>query len=198
MAALRTHDELALIAAYLPQAEFGRARRDPWAAYLANIGQTAPALRERLAGATPADRLYGTGDQQNFFRRAWGPGWVLAGDAGHQKDSINAQGIADAFLQADLLAGALTGDPAGDPATVLGDCARLDTALARFAAERDSRLDLSYQTTLVMAALRPDPDRLELLRVIADSPELTERYFGVVAGIYLPQQLFTPELLARI
>jgi 2-polyprenyl-6-methoxyphenol hydroxylase-like FAD-dependent oxidoreductase len=198
VAALRTNDGLALVAAYFPQSEFPRVRVDAWAAYLANVRKTAPPLWERLAGAVAADRLYGTGDQQNFFRRAWGPGWVLAGDAGHHKDSINAQGIADAFLQADLLAGELAADQDGDAASVLADASRLDAALARFAAERDRRLDLTYQTTLVMAQLNPDPDRLELLRVIRDSPELTERYFGVVAGILPPQQLYTPDLLARI
>jgi 2-polyprenyl-6-methoxyphenol hydroxylase-like FAD-dependent oxidoreductase len=198
VAAVGTHDDLTLVAAYFPQEEFPRVRVDAMSSYLANVRATAPGLADRLERASRADRLYGTGDQRNFFRRAWGAGWVLVGDAGHHKDSINAQGIADAFLQAELLAAQLTAGPAGDPAAVLGDSARLDAALSRFAAERDRQLDLTYQTTLVMAQLRPDPDRLSLLRVIQESPDLTRRYFGVVAGVLSPQELYTSELLARL
>ena len=43
----------------------------------------------------------------NFFRKPYGPGWALVGDAGYQKDPITAQGIQDAFRDAELCAGAL-------------------------------------------------------------------------------------------
>jgi hypothetical protein len=38
------------------------------------------------------------------FRKPFGPGWALVGDAGYLKDSITAQGISDAFRDAELLA----------------------------------------------------------------------------------------------
>ncbi|MGK5550582.1 FAD-dependent oxidoreductase [Actinomadura kijaniata] len=196
VAALRTHDDLTLVASYLPQARFARVRRDAMPAYLDNIAATAPDLWRRLADATIVDRLYGTGDQRNFFRRAHGPGWVLVGDAGHHKDSINAHGITDAFLQSDLLAGELgRGD---DPAATIGDPVRLDAALARFAAARDEHTYPTYRTNLITARLDPTPERLALLRVIQDSRELTDRYFGVVAGILPPEELYTRDLLARL
>jgi flavin-dependent dehydrogenase len=196
VAALRTHDDLTLVAAYMPQARFAHVRRDAKSAYLADIMATAPALWQRLADATMVDRLYGTGDQRNFFRRAHGPGWVLVGDAGHHKDSINAHGITDAFLQSDLLAHELGGGD--DPTATLGDPARLDAALSRFAAARDEQMYPTYQTNLLTARLDPSPDRLPMLRAIQDSAELVERYFSVVAGILSPEDLFTKDLLARL
>ena len=196
VAALHTHDDLTLAAAYMPQARFAEVRHDARAAYLADIRTTAPALWERLAEATMADRLYGTGDQRNFFRQAYGPGWTLVGDAGHHKDSINAHGITDAFLQSELLARELgRGD---DPSATIGDPALLDAALARFADARDEQMFPTYQTNLLTARLDPSADRLPMLRVIQDSPELTERYFSVVAGILAPEDLLTKDLLARL
>ncbi|MEU7571992.1 MULTISPECIES: NAD(P)/FAD-dependent oxidoreductase [unclassified Micromonospora] len=196
VAAVGTHDDLTLIASYLPQEQFAQVRRDPKAAYLANIQATAPPLWERLAEATMAERLYGTGDQRNFFRQAHGPGWALVGDAGHHKDSINAHGITDAFHQSELLAAELTsGD---DPSATINDPVRQQAALARFASARDTQMKPTYHTNLVTARLDPDPHLLSLLRAVQDSPELTERYFSVVAGILSPEDLFTRDLLARL
>lgn len=42
-----------------------------------------------------------------FFRRAWGPGWALVGDAGYFKDPLTAHGITDALRDAELLARAI-------------------------------------------------------------------------------------------
>jgi len=39
-----------------------------------------------------------------FFRKPFGPGWALVGDAGYNKDPITAQGISDAFLDAERCA----------------------------------------------------------------------------------------------
>jgi flavin-dependent dehydrogenase len=197
VAALRTHDDLTLVAAYFPQDEFGRVRAAATRAYLENVRTTAPQLFERTARGRRVGRLYGTGDQRNFFRQAWGPGWVLVGDAGHHKDSLTAQGISDAFLQADLLVDCLTRNGAGG-ADILEDQPRLERALERFARERDRLLEPGYQTTLVATRLQVEPERLSLLRAIQRSPELTERYFGTVAGILTPQELYTHELLALL
>ena len=42
----------------------------------------------------------------NFYRRPYGDGWALVGDAGYHKDPILAIGISDAFRDAQLLADA--------------------------------------------------------------------------------------------
>ena len=40
----------------------------------------------------------GATDIPNFFRKPYGSGWALVGDAGYHKDPYTAQGITDAFL----------------------------------------------------------------------------------------------------
>ena len=178
-----TNDGQTLIAAYFPQSEFDAVRADALPSYLANIEQTAPDLYARVLSGQRIGRLYGTGDQRNFFRQAAGPGWVLIGDAGHHKDSISGRGITDAFLQARLLAECIGAD--------LGE----DAALARFATERDELLGEHYQNTLIVAGLTVQPDRLRLLRAIATDPELVERYFSTVAGVISVEDLYPDELL---
>ena len=41
------------------------------------------------------------------FRKPYGPGWALVGDAGHFKDPFAAHGISDAFRDAELLTDAI-------------------------------------------------------------------------------------------
>ena len=49
----------------------------------------------------------------NFFRTPYGPGWALVGDAGYHRDPLAAQGISDAFRDAQLLSEAINAGLAG-------------------------------------------------------------------------------------
>ncbi|MEV8544489.1 FAD-dependent monooxygenase [Streptomyces sp. NPDC051572] len=187
-AAVPTNDKTTLVLAYFPQSRFKEVRADARHAYLEQIRITAPALYERLRDSEPVERLHGTGDQQNFFRQATGPGWVLLGDAGHHKDSITARGISDAFQQVDSLVGEVGRTLGGNPT-------HLDAALARFAEGRDKALTPGYEATLGVARLDPHEQRLSLLRAVQSDPELVAIYLDIVAGIAPPQALFTPRLL---
>ncbi|MFJ3821061.1 FAD-dependent oxidoreductase [Streptomyces nodosus] len=191
VAAVSTHDAATLVLAYFPQSRFEEVRTDAHRAYREQIRATAPALDERLGGRKPLERLRGTGDQQNFFRRPTGPGWVLVGDAGHHKDSITARGISDAFLQVEDLVRGLDGRLGGNPA-------ELDAALEEFAEKRDAALLPGYEATLGVAQLTPHEQRLSLLRAVGRDPELTEIYFDMVAGIETASALYTPRLLALL
>ncbi|GII80985.1 FAD-dependent oxidoreductase [Sphaerisporangium rufum] len=186
-----TNDGATCVAAYFPQEEFETVRADVEGAYLANIRDTAPDMYRRLQGGTRVERMYGTGDQQNFFREASGPGWALVGDAGHHKDSITARGISDALTQAELLAGRVSG-------TDLADAAALDKALRAFGEDRDRELAEIYEATLIVARLQVQPERLTMLRAIAEDPGDIERYFSTVAGACSIRDLYTPDLLARL
>jgi flavin-dependent dehydrogenase len=48
--------------------------------------------------------LRGFAGQVGFFRKCYGPGWALVGDAGYFKDPITAHGMTDALRDAELLA----------------------------------------------------------------------------------------------
>lgn len=192
VAAVPTHDDATLVLTYFPQSRFEDVRVDADRAHRDRIRATAPALDERLRGKEQVERLRGTGDQQNFFRQAAGPGWALVGDAGHHKDSITARGISDAFFQAESLAGRVGERLGGDPAL-------LDQALRRYAEDRDATLMPGYESTLAVARLAPPHDRrLALLRAVQTVPELTSIYFDMVAGIVTTSALYTPELLERL
>jgi flavin-dependent dehydrogenase len=187
--ALPTNNGATLVLAYFPQSRFDEVRTDADRAYLEQVRTTAPALYERLRGKRRVERLRGTGDQQNFFRQATGPGWALVGDAGHHKDSITARGISDAFSQAESLVTHVGGTLAGDPA-------RLDRALRAYADDRDTSLAEGYEATLTVARLETHEQRLSLLRAVRRDPELTTTYFDLVAGIGSAKSLYTPQLLA--
>jgi len=98
----------------------GRCAGAPTAMLLARAG-----VRVRVIERSP---LRGTGDLPTFFRASAGPGWALAGDAGHHKDPLTARGIADAFRDAELITAAVTSGWDGD----------LDEALAAYPARRDA------------------------------------------------------------
>ncbi|GAA3785011.1 NAD(P)/FAD-dependent oxidoreductase [Streptomyces coacervatus] len=183
-----TNDGLTLVGTYFPQSEFDTVRANVRRAYLGNVAAVAPGLEERLASASQEERLYGTGEQRNFFRQASGPGWALVGDAAHHKDSITGKGITDAFRQATALT-----ECVGDG---LQDRPLLDAALDRYAREHQDLLMDGYRDTVATAELKP-LRRLGLLRAIADDPVMTERFFSTVSGACPSSELITPEWRER-
>jgi flavin-dependent dehydrogenase len=94
-------------------------------------------VAEVIAGARRVAKFRGILRFDGFFREASGPGWVLAGDAGHFKDPSPARGIADAFLQADTLAPAIV-------AGLDGSGEGLDPAMARWGRWRDREFAQHY------------------------------------------------------
>ncbi len=172
--AVPTNDGATLVQAYFPQADFARVRAGALAAYLDNVRTAAPGLYERMLDGGQLDRLYGTGDQRNFFRSGAGPGWALVGDAGHHRDSITARGISQAFVCAQLLADRVS--------AVLDDAPALDEALSRYARERHDLLIGDYYDTLGTARLATPPHRVAMLREVAADPQRTSDFFSAMAG----------------
>ena len=93
--------------------------------YLSTLRSLGPVWQklERGEMVTP---VVGVKKIGNGYRRASGPGWVLAGDAVHYKDPVDGQGIYDALIGAKLLdraiavwcAGARTWDEAMSEYTI--------------------------------------------------------------------------------
>ncbi len=75
--------------------------------------QSFPRVSARLKNAMQVTPLSGMKNVGNLFRQAYGNGWALAGDAYHQKDSYDAQGIYDALSGAKILSGQLVDWKAG-------------------------------------------------------------------------------------
>jgi flavin-dependent dehydrogenase len=110
-----TNDGQTLAIVYWPVAAFREVRTDVEGAFRDALA-LAPDLTERARAGRRSERFRGTADLPNYLRRPYGPGWALVGDAGYHKDPITAQGISDAFRDAELLAEAIDdGFAAGVP-----------------------------------------------------------------------------------
>ena len=86
-----------LLILFMPDAaEVAEARSDPEAYWQRKLDQH-PGMAARTEGATKMTKLRSSGDVSAFFRPSSGPGWALAGDAGHFKDPVIGQGMRDAM-----------------------------------------------------------------------------------------------------
>jgi flavin-dependent dehydrogenase len=125
---------------------------------LAHVRACAPAA-QALAGARVTGRAFGIKRFHGYFRECTGPGWVLAGDAGHFKDPALGRGIGDAFLQSEALAPAILSG--------LGESGvGLDRALGRWAQWRDRKFEGHYWLASTLGQVGAVPSLL---------PEVVER-----------------------
>jgi 2-polyprenyl-6-methoxyphenol hydroxylase-like FAD-dependent oxidoreductase len=185
-----TNDGRTMVIVYWPVAAFHEVRSDIERHFLAALDLT-PSLAERVRGGTRAERFRGTADLPNFYRRPHGPGWALVGDAGYHKDPITAQGITDAFHDAEVLAAAIDdGFASRRP---------LAEALAAYEQARNERTGPLYELTLQFATLQPPPPEMQqLIAALRHNPEQADRFIGTVAGTVPISEFFAPENLARI
>jgi len=116
--------------------ELPRFRQNREESYLEYVRRCDP-VAHAISGARRVGKLFGMLRWEGFFREATGPGWVLAGDAGHFKDPAPGQGIQDAFRQAEFLAPAILGASNKSPSA-------LDEALADWARWRDDDASEHY------------------------------------------------------
>ncbi|MFI7241880.1 NAD(P)/FAD-dependent oxidoreductase [Streptomyces qinglanensis] len=125
---------------------------------LLEYARAAEPVAEALAVARPVGEPRGTTHWKGYFREPAGPGWVLAGDAGHFKDPTAGRGIGDAFLQAAELARTLAEHLARSTE-------ELDAALHRWGAWRDAEFVEPYWFAADIGSLAPLPAVLpEVLR----------------------------------
>jgi 2-polyprenyl-6-methoxyphenol hydroxylase-like FAD-dependent oxidoreductase len=185
-----TNDDRALVIVYYPAAEFDLVRRDVEGSFLRAV-DIVPSLGDRVRAADRVDRIFGTADLPFFFRRPYGPGWVLVGDAGYHKDPITAQGITDAFRDAELVADALD--------DVLRGRRPFDDVLGEYEALRNEAVMPMYGFTQELAALAPPSEDMQrLFAALRDDQEQTDRFLGTVAGTVVIGEFFSPENVGRI
>jgi 2-polyprenyl-6-methoxyphenol hydroxylase-like FAD-dependent oxidoreductase len=145
---------------------------------------------EKVRCGRREERITGTADIAGFFRKPFGPGWALVGDAGYHKDPVTAQGITDAFRDAETLAGALD--------DVFADRRPYDQALGDYERRRNEAVMPMYELTCQFAQLDPPPDVLALMSILRDNRAERERFFGAFTGSVPVPEFFSPENLARI
>jgi flavin-dependent dehydrogenase len=189
MAAWPTNDDLTLVIAGWPYAEFDANRQDIEGNYLKTIA-LAPALADRVRAAKREDRFVGMA-VPNYFRKPFGPGWALVGDAGYIKDFITAQGISDAFRDAELCVGALDESFSGSRP--------FDAAMSDYQSTRDAHVLPMYEFTTQLAKLEPPPPDLQhLLGAAHGNQEAMDEFARVNAGVTSPAEFFSEENVRRI
>jgi len=103
-----------------------------------------PELGERLRAGKREEPYVGTADMPNFFRKPYGAGWALVGDAGYHRDFITGLGITDAFRDAELVANAIDDGFSGRRP--------LEEAMADYESTRNRIAKPLYDFTTRMAA----------------------------------------------
>jgi flavin-dependent dehydrogenase len=188
-AAAQTHDGLTMIVGGWPYAEFGANKKDFEGNYL-KLFDLAPEFAERVRGAKREERVSGA-PTPNFFRKPYGPGWALVGDAGYLKDPITAQGILDAFRDAEACALALDQSFAG--------ARSFDAAMGDYQRARDSSVLAMYDFTCQMASLAPPPPEMQqLFGAIHGNQKAMDGFAQMNAGTISPAEFFSPGNIGEI
>ena len=184
-----THDGLTLVVGGWPFAERDANRNDVEGNYMAMFDQ-APEFAERIRGAKREARFAGTA-VKNYFRKPFGPGWALVGDAGYNKDFITAQGISDAFRDAERCASALDASLSG--------AREFDAAMGEYQATRDEHAMPIFEFTCQLATLEPPPPELQqLLGAVHGNQAAMDGFARVNSGVMSPAEFFSEENVGRI
>ena len=188
-AAVPTNDDLTLVIAGWPFSQFEEKKKDVEGNYLHTLEQ-APEFAERVRAARREERFSGT-PVPGYFRKPYGAGWALVGDAAYNKDFITAMGISDAFLQAEMCVNALHESWEGTRP--------YEAAMGEYQAARDRHALPVYEFTAGVASLEPlPPEQLQLFAAISRSKEASDGYVRVNAGTLSPPDFFNPENVGRI
>jgi 2-polyprenyl-6-methoxyphenol hydroxylase-like FAD-dependent oxidoreductase len=185
-----TNDGLTVILLSLPIADHAYFRSDIAGNFMATL-DTIGNLGERVREARQIGRLRGSGHLPNRFRKPYGVGWALVGDAGFVMDPITGQGMSQAFRDAELLADAVQ---AG-----FGEGGDLLKALRGYETKRNRSALPAYRVAVEQAKLEPPKAEFDVLcECVQGRQEETDRLFAVISGSIPIDQYMTPANLLRV
>jgi 2-polyprenyl-6-methoxyphenol hydroxylase-like FAD-dependent oxidoreductase len=188
--AFPTNDDLTCIAMEWPVQEFQAVRADIEGNFLKTIA-LAPSLAERVQAGRREERFMGSGDLPNFYRKPYGPGWALVGDAGYHKDPYLAQGITDAFRDAELVTEAIDAGLSGRRG--------LAEALGDYERQRNEETMPIYELNYQHASLDPlSLEMQQLLGALHGKQAETNGFFGVLQGTVPLAAFYAPEHIMHL
>jgi 2-polyprenyl-6-methoxyphenol hydroxylase-like FAD-dependent oxidoreductase len=174
-----THDGLTLTVGGWPYAEFDANKKDVEGNFL-KLFDGVPDVAARVRGAKRVAPIAGAA-VPNFFRKPFGPGWALVGDAGYNKDPITAQGINDAFRDAEQVANALDQSFSG--------ARPFDAAMGDYQRARDEHSIPMYEFTCQLATLEPPPPEMQqMLGAIQGNQQAMDGFAQMNAGTISPME----------
>lgn len=187
--AVPTHGDLTLIIAGWPRSDFAEKKRDVEGNYMKVI-ELVPEFAERLRSARREAGFAGA-SLPNFFRKPFGPGWALVGDSAYIKDPITAQGMSDAFRDAELCATALD--------EWFANARGYSEALSDYQSSRDEQALPMYELTCAIATLSPPPpDKQRLLYAMKANQAAMNSYVQMLAGTISPAQFEASESIQSV
>ena len=170
--------------------EFPRVRQNIQESFMNVLGRV-PVLEQKIRNGRQEERFYGTADVPNFFRKPYGQGWALVGDAGYHKDPFMALGINDALRDAELLASAIDEGLSGRQP--------LPDALAGYEQQRNMESMQLYRQNAQLAQFGPVPEEeLAIRAAIRGNQEETNRFYLARYGMIPPGEFFNPDNLQRL
>ncbi len=185
-----TNDGLTLIISAWPSERFQEIRADI-EGHVKKVHESMPTVQAGLQRATREEKWLGTAGVPNYFRVPHGPGWALVGDAGYVKDPITAQGISDAFIDAEQVTEAIDAGFSGTRP--------LGAAMADYAARRDVRVKPLYDFTCELAKLEPPPPPMQqLFGALRDNQHATNQFYSAITGSLPLPAFMNPDNLGRI
>jgi len=187
-----TNDNLTCITVVLPIEEFRAFRTNVEENFWAALALV-PELAERLRAGKREEPFYGIGNLPNFFRKPYGNGWALVGDAGCHRDPTLAQGIKAAFLSSELLANAIDQGLSG--------YRPFNEALADYERQRNEGLMPLYELVCKRATslkAAPSLEEIQFLAALQGNQKEIDRFWGVEAGTVAVQDFYSQENIERI
>ena len=170
--------------------EFKEFRSDIEGNYMKSLELT-NGLADLVRQGKREERFFGMSDLPNFFRKPYGHGWALVGDAGYHKDPITGQGISDAFRTAENLVEALDAGFSGKVS--------LDKALAHYEQNRNEEVMPMFEFTCDWATLQPPPSEMELFfSALRKNQNETNNFCGTIAGTVPISEFYSPQNIQRI
>jgi flavin-dependent dehydrogenase len=172
----KTENDLFAVFVGAPMEEFDAFRRDIEPAFMRSL-DLVPDFAARVRDGRREERFYGCSDLANFYRKPYGSGWALVGDAGAHKDPFLALGICDGLRDAEFLADAIHEG--------LGGGRSLTDAMADFEHRRNDASAKDYQDNIISARFTPLPPQALAARAAArHDPEaatmLVKRRMGMI------------------
>ena len=185
-----TNDGLHLVMVNWPASDFPRVRANVEGHAWRALGGS-PDFAARVRGGHREEKWYGTAGIPGYFRKPYGNGWALVGDASYCRDPITAQGISDAFIDAEMLTTAL--------ATWLSGEDTFETLLAAHESARNERVRPMYEFTTQLAALEaPPPEMRALFGALRGNQDATNAFLSAITGAIPLPDFMSNENLGRI
>lgn len=188
-AAWGTNDDLTLVVGGWPMTEFEANKKDAEGNWMKMIDMH-PGFSERLRSGKRETKFYGT-YVANYFRKPYGPGWALVGDAGYNRDFITAMGIMDAFLSAEQVVEAL--DQSFTGARPYND------TMAKYQQDRDERVTPIFHFTCQLATCEPPPPHVQkIFGAVAGNQDSQDAFCRMNGGVLSPAEFFSEANVGKI